>query len=125
MRNKIIYWISTVWLALGMLSSAIVQLLNVKEEVEMISHLGYPIYFTKILAVWKILGVIALFIPKFPRLKEWAYAGILVNLIAAAHHHYIAGDDVAKITIPLVVLSIAAASSALRPPSRRLQGSLM
>ena len=55
MRNKIIYWISTVWLALGMLSSAIVQLLNVKEEVEMITHLGYPIYFTRIIAVWKIL----------------------------------------------------------------------
>ena len=75
MRNKIIYWIATVWLALGMLSSAIVQLLNVKEEVEMINHLGYPLYFVKILAVWKIFGLVALFAPRFPLVKEWAYAG--------------------------------------------------
>ena len=74
-RNKIIYWISTVWLALGMLSTGIVQILKLKEEVSMMAHLGYPLYFLTLIGVWKILGVVAILVPKFPLLKEWAYAG--------------------------------------------------
>ena len=74
-RNKIIYWISTIWLALGMLSSGLVQLFKVQEEIDFIINMGYPIYFLSILGIWKILGVVALLIPKFPLLKEWAYAG--------------------------------------------------
>ncbi len=74
-RNKIIYWIATVWLALGMVSTAIVQLIKMKEETGMMIRLGYPLYFLTIIGIWKILGVIAVLIPKFPLLKEWAYAG--------------------------------------------------
>ena len=73
--GKIIYWIATVWLSLGMLSTGIVQLLKVKEEVEFILQLGYPVYFLTLLGAWKILGVAALLVPGFPLLKEWAYAG--------------------------------------------------
>ena len=62
-RNKIIYWIATLWLALGMLSTAIVQLLRVKDDANMMSLLGYPLYFLTILGVWKILGVVAVLIP--------------------------------------------------------------
>lgn len=65
-RNKIIYWIATIWLALGMLSSGIVQLFKVKEGVDFILNMGYPAYFLTILGAWKILGVIAVLIPKFP-----------------------------------------------------------
>lgn len=53
--NRIIYWIATIWLSLGMVSTGIVQFLNVKEEVDMFTHLGYPLYFLTILAVWKFL----------------------------------------------------------------------
>jgi hypothetical protein len=81
-RNKAIYWISTLWLALGMLATGTLQLFRAKAEgalappgVYGITHLGYPIYFLTILGVWKILGVVAVLIPKFPLLKEWAYAG--------------------------------------------------
>ena len=76
-RNKIIYWISTIWLALGMLATGILQLLKVEAEgalappgVYGITHLGYPVYFLTILGIWKIMGVVALLIPKFPLLKE-------------------------------------------------------
>ena len=120
MRNKIIYWISTVWLALGMLSSAIVQLLNVKEEVEMITHLGYPIYFTKIIAVWKILGLIALFIPKFPRLKEWAYAGFFFAMSGAAISHIVSGDRFGDIAPSLLLLTLTAVSWYFRPANRKI-----
>ena len=58
-RNKIIYWISTTWLALGMLSSGIVQLLKVKADIDFIIRLGYPVYFLTILGFWKILGNIS------------------------------------------------------------------
>ncbi len=73
--RKIIYWVATLWLALGMVSTAIVQLLKPEVEVSKITHLGYPVYLLTILAVWKILGVVAVLIPKFPIIKEWAYAG--------------------------------------------------
>ena len=79
---KVIYWISTLWLASGMLSTGLLQLLKMKAEgavsppgVEGMTHLGYPIYFLTILGIWKILGVIALLIPRTPLVKEWAYAG--------------------------------------------------
>lgn len=74
-RNKIIYWLATLWLALGMVSTGSVQLLKTKEEVANLTQLGYPVYFLTILGAWKILGTIAVLIPKFPLLKEWAYAG--------------------------------------------------
>ena len=60
---KIIYWISTIWLALGMLSTGIVQLFNVKSETDFILELGYPVYFLTLLGVGKILGVVTLLIP--------------------------------------------------------------
>jgi len=78
-RNKITYWISTIWLALGMLATGALQLFKAKAEgavappgVYGITHLGYPVYFLTILGVWKILGVVALVIPKFPLLKTAA-----------------------------------------------------
>jgi uncharacterized membrane protein YphA (DoxX/SURF4 family) len=83
--KKIIYWIATLWLALGMLSTGTVQLLKMKAEgavappgVYGITKLGYPIYFLTILGIWKLLGVVALLVPKFPLLKEWAYAGFFL-----------------------------------------------
>src|SRR6185295_8314991 len=78
MRNKIIYWIATLWLALGMVSTGLVQLFKMEAKgavappgVYGIKYLGYPVYFLTILGVWKMLGVIAVLIPKFPLLKEW------------------------------------------------------
>ncbi|WP_449437645.1 DoxX family protein [Pedobacter steynii] len=65
-RNKIIYWIATLWLALGMLSTGIVQLIKMDNEVTMMKNLGYPLYILTILGIWKILGVIATLIPKLP-----------------------------------------------------------
>ena len=69
-RNKIIYWIATLWLSLGMVSTGVVQLLKVKEEADMFTHLGYPLYLLTILGAWKMLGVVAVLIPKFALLKE-------------------------------------------------------
>src|ERR1700722_11255830 len=94
-QNKIINWISTLWLVLGMVSTGAVQLLKGKTGaggVDMITHLGYPVYFLTILGVWKILGGVAVLIPKFPLLKEWAYAGFFFAMSGAALSHVASGS---------------------------------
>src|SRR5256714_6499857 len=112
-RNKIIYWISTIWLALGMLSTGAVQLFKVKAEgavappgVYGITHLGYPVYFLTILGIWKILGVVAVLIPKFPLLKEWAYAGFFFVMSGAVFSHIASGDSVTQ-NIPALAHSFS------------------
>src|SRR5437868_7099550 len=76
----IAYWVVTAFLLFNVLSGAIAELLQLKGNVEGMLLLGYPLYFMMIIAVWKVLGSIALLVPGFPRLKEWAYAGIFFNM---------------------------------------------
>ena len=92
-RNKIIYWIATIWISLGMLSTGIVQLLQLEENIQIMQLLGYPMYLLSILGVWKILGVVAILIPKFPLLKEWAYAGFFFLMTGAMISHTIVKDE--------------------------------
>ena len=119
-RNKIIYWISTLWLALGMLSTAIVQLLKMKEEVTMFNHLGYPIYFLTLLGVWTVLGVIAVLIPRSPILKEWAYAGFFFAMSGAVFSHLATGDDAKEFFGPVLLLVLTAVSWYFRPGDRKI-----
>lgn len=118
-RNKIIYWIATGWLALGMLSTGIVQLLKTKEEVDLFTHLGYPLYFLTLLAVWKILGVMAVLIPKFPLLKEWAYAGFFFAMTGAVISHLVCGDAAKDLFGPLLLLLLTVVSWYFRPSNRK------
>jgi len=126
-RNKIIYWISTIWLATGMVSTGIVQLFRVKAEgavappgVYGITYLGYPIYFLTILGVWKILGVVALLIPKFALLKEWAYAGFFFLTSGAIFSHIALGDSVTEIFPSLLLLILTVVSWYFRPAERKV-----
>ncbi|MFD2163783.1 DoxX family protein [Paradesertivirga mongoliensis] len=120
-RNKIIYWIATIWLALGMLSTGIVQVLKMKEEVAMMTHLGYPSYFLTILGVWKILGVIVLLIPKFPILKEWVYAGFFFVMSGAVFSHSFRGDEAKDYFGPVLLLVLTVISWYFRPAGRTLR----
>ena len=124
-KSPITYWIVTSLVGVAYVGMGVSNYWQPGTMNEDIAKSGYPPHFFKLLGVWQVLGGVVVLSPKLPRLKEWAYAGIFVNLIAASHHHYMAGDDVARIAIPLVVLSLAAVSLTLRPPSRRLQGPLM
>lgn len=117
--NKIIYWVSTIWLALGMLSTGILQLMKMKEEAEMMSHLGYPLYFLTLLGVWKILGVIAVLIPKYPLLKEWAYAGFFFAMSGAIWSHIALGDGAMDFFGPTLLLVLVLVSWYFRPDSRK------
>lgn len=118
-RNKIIYWVSTLWLALGMTSTGIVQLIKMKEEADMMAHLGYPLYFLTLLGVWKLLGVIAVLIPKFPLVKEWAYAGFFFAMSGAIFSHVASGDSAKELFGPLLLLILTIVSWYFRPADRK------
>lgn len=118
-RNKIIYWIATIWLALGMVSTGIVQLLKLQEEVDLITSLGYPVYLLTILGIWKILGVVAILIPKFPVLKEWAYAGFFFAMSGAVFSHLIVGDGPKELFGGTLLLVLTVVSWYFRPDSRK------
>lgn len=121
--RKIIYWIATIWLALGMLSTGIVQLFKAKGGqggVDMITHLGYPVYLLTLLAIWKILGVITLLIPRFPLLKEWAYAGFFFIMSGAIFSHIASGDPVNEFFPSLLLLVLTIVSWYFRPSNRKI-----
>lgn len=122
MARTIVYWVTTVLLALAYLAGGYFDASRPPEVVEAATHLGYPLYFFIILGVWKLLAAVALLAPGLPRLKEWTYAGILFNLTGAAATHAFVKDPVADIVSPLVLLAIAVVSWALRPANRRLPG---
>lgn len=119
-RNKIIYWIATVWLCLGMSVSGIMQLLRIKEEADMMEHLHYPVYFLTILGAWKILGVITVLLPKFALVKEWAYAGFFFTATGALFSHVGAGDEAKEFIGPALLTVLTIVSWYFRPESRKL-----
>jgi len=119
-RNKIIYWVSTLWLALGMTSTGIVQFIKMKEEVDLFNRLGYPIYFLTILSIWKILGVVAVLIPRFPLLKEWAYAGFFFAMSGAVFSHIASGSTAMDYFGPVLLIVLTVTSWYFRPEERKV-----
>lgn len=118
-KQKIVYWFVTLWLVLGMVSSGIVQLMRHPMELEAMAHLGYPVYFLLILGVWKILGSIAVLVPKYPLVKEWAYAGFFFTMSGAVFSHIGAGDSVKDMLPALLLVVLTVASWYFRPADRK------
>jgi hypothetical protein len=119
--NKIIYWVSTGLLAVGMLGSAMAQLFHAKEMVDLVVPLGYPLYFLNIIGTWKILAVIAILIPGFILLKEWAYAGLFFVMTGALISHLASGDSSVKGIIgPLMQTIFILLSWWFRPHDRKI-----
>lgn len=118
--GKFTYWVATLWLALGMASTGIVQLTHMEEEVQMMNHLGYPIYFLTLIGIWKLLGVIAILVPKFPLLKEWAYAGFFFTMTGAIISHLAIIDGLTNLFGPALLLALTGISWYFRPNNRKL-----
>ena len=117
------YWIATGLFCALFSVGGLGHLLRLEMQAEGMAGLGYPAYVMTILGVAKLLGVVALLIPGWPLLKEWAYAGFSFDLLGAASSHAFAGDPVFEIVTPLVILVVGAVSYHLRPASRRLVAS--
>ena len=119
-RNKIIYWIVTIFLSIGMLAGGIQQTFQIGGYNEIITKLHYPLYVLSILGVWKILGVIAILIPKFPLLKEWAYAGFFFAMSGAAISHFVVGQSFIEALPALILLAVTVLSWYFRPSNRKI-----
>jgi uncharacterized membrane protein len=119
--HKIIYWIATASLAIGMLQSGIFAVLKTDQWVKLVTALGYPVYFLYILGVWKILGVIAILVPGFKLLKEWAYAGFFFAMTGALVSHLAVGDyEIKSILGPSFQALFVVVSWYFRPADRKL-----
>lgn len=119
----IAYWVTTILGPASFVIGGVLHLARTEQVLATLAHLGYPHYFAYILGTWKILGAVAVVIPGFPRLKEWAYAGFFFDLTSAAISRAAVRDGIADVLAPLGFLVLVIASWALRPASRKLQPS--
>ena len=121
-RRSISYWVVTGMVAFFIGSGGLAELARVPGNIEGLVRLGYPEYFATIIGFWKVLGAIAILVPGFPRLKEWAYAGIFFNMTGAAATGVFTHSAAWHVAVDLVLASLTVASWALRPASRRFEG---
>ena len=111
-KSKIFYWLFTVLLAGLMGLAAVPDILRVPEAQAIFEHLGYPAYLLPFLGVAKLLAVITILVPGFARLKEWAYAGIVIDLTGALYSHLSVGDPLSTWIFPVIGLVLSAGSYA-------------
>lgn len=109
-RDTIIFWISTILFCAFMLTSAIPNILSSQEWVTIFEQLGYPKYMLPFLGVAKLLGVVALLIPGFNRLKEWAYAGLFFDLVGAVYSGLAVGGFHPQMLVMLIPFGLGAMS---------------
>ena len=126
-RKRIIYWIATIWLCLGMVATGVQQLMHLPLEEALappgahgMSALGYPAYLLTIIGIWKLLGTLALLIPARPVLKEWAYAGFFFLLTGALFSHLSVGHGAAELFPAGLLLVMLGLSWWLRPVGKRI-----
>lgn len=116
------YWVATGLTALAFVLGGVMDVAGGADVVAGMAHLGYPAYVATLIGVWKLLGAVAIVVPGFPRIKEWAYAGMFFDLTGASVSHAASGDPAGNVLTPLFVLAIVVVSYVLRPESRRLAG---
>jgi uncharacterized membrane protein YphA (DoxX/SURF4 family) len=114
------YWVATALAAVAFAVPGALNLARAPHIAHDMAQLGYPPYFMTILGTWKVLGAAAILLPRSPRLKEWAYAGMLFDLTGAAASRAAVGDPVSLVLVPLAIAGVVALSWALRPEDRRL-----
>lgn len=113
------YWVTTGLVCLSMFWGGLGDLLRLDTIAEGMGRLGYPPYVMTIIGVWKVLATLALLAPRYPRLKEWAYAGVIIDLTGAVASHACA-NELGHMISPLVLAGLALVSWATRPASRVL-----
>ena len=120
--KTVAYWVSTGLVVFFIGSGGIAYAIQAPDVVQGVVALGFPVHFVVLLGVWKVLGSIAIAVPGFSLLKEWAYAGIMFDLTGAASASLATGGDWWHIAAPLTIALLVVLSWALRPQGRRLPG---
>jgi hypothetical protein len=118
--RAVVYWAATGFVVFNMLSGGLAELAQVQSTSDGMQALGYPLYMMAILGTWKVLGSITLLAPRFPRLKEWAYAGMFFNMTGAAISHLVVGNEAWHVWYTASLAIVVLVSWALRPESRTL-----
>jgi hypothetical protein len=116
------YWITTGLVVFFIGSGGFAYVMQVPDVVQGVVGLGFPTHFVLLLGVWKVLGSIALAVPRLPLIKEWAYFGIMLDLTGAAYTSIATGGEWWHAAAPLAIALLVVASWALRPERRRLPG---
>jgi len=119
-RKQLWYWIITIILSFCIFSGGFAQAIQVKDVVQGFKPLGYPAYFISVIGVWKMLGIIAILIPNFKLVKEWAYAGIFFLMSGAVISHIASNHISVQIVAPFVLAVFTVLSWYLRPADRRI-----
>lgn len=109
-KTKVLFWTFTVLMALPMLGGSIADLIPVPEAVEGFKHYGYPVYLLPFLGIARILGIVAIVTPGFSRLKEWAYAGFVFDVVLAIYSGLMVGDPMVTVIPAAVALVFTMAS---------------
>ena len=118
--KTIAFWILTGLVCVSQGASGVMDWIGHPEIIKGLTALGFPAYLAYILGTWKILGVVALAAPGFPRIKEWAYAGFFFDFTGAAASHLLNGDGPELFMPAMIATFILVGSYVLRPASRRL-----
>jgi hypothetical protein len=117
---SIVYWVATLYVVVTSLWAGVIDVLHAPPLFELLLELGYPAHVATVLGVWKVLGAIALAAPRFPLLKEWAYAGMFFDFSGGIVAHASAGHDLVSFVAPSASIIALVVSWHLRPRSRRL-----
>jgi hypothetical protein len=127
MTKMVANWAVTVLIALETLVGGMADLVHGRSILvagppvsDAVTHLGYPLCFLRIIGFWKLLGAIALLVPGYPRLKEWAYAGIFFELSGATASWLACEHNIGEAVAPMMLALLALVSWALRPQHRLL-----
>ncbi len=115
-----LYWLATMYIVLTSFWGGVAAILHAPPVFDEVLRLGYPPHFSTVLGVWKVLGAMALAIPRRPLLKEWAYAGMFIDVTAAIAAYAAVVDGISSFIRPIAGLAALLASWTLRPASRRL-----
>lgn len=119
-RKLIWYWIITGLLSICLFMGGLFQALQLPDVVKGFRPLGYPTYFISLIGIWKMLGVIAILVPGFKLLKEWAYAGLFFTMTGAVISHLASNDIHPQIVAPAVFAVFTVLSWYLRPANRKI-----
>jgi hypothetical protein len=116
------YWLATVLVVAELGLGGIWDIQRLSMVRDLVTHLGYPSYFLVLLGSWKVLGAVALLVPRRALLKEWAYAGAFFTYTGAIVSHLTTGYDLGELWLLAVLTALTVLSWALRPPGRRVAG---
>jgi hypothetical protein len=118
--RTVVYWLATLAVAGELGLGGIWDIARLPFVLDLVTHLGYPLYFLVLLGSWKVLGALALLVPGRPLLKEWAYAGAIFTYTGAIVSHLTTGYALGELGLLATLFALTALSWALRPPSRRI-----